>query len=141
MNHQCVPCITAKARRSPVLSSTRKTSRPLELVHLDISVPVEPSIEKLLYTVAFLDDNTAKSDVYLLKAKSELFNTLHEYKARSETELQCYGYKLTNVKMDRAGEKMSNSVCDLCKHHGIGMELEWNYLLPTPSKAMEMLKG
>ena len=34
--HQCVPCITAKLRRATIPSSTRKTTRPLELVHFDI---------------------------------------------------------------------------------------------------------
>lgn len=61
-NHQCIPCLTAKARRSSLSPSTRKATRPLELIHLDISGKVEPSLHEFLYTAAFLDDFTAKSD-------------------------------------------------------------------------------
>ena len=42
--HQCVPCMTAKFERSKIHSSTRRTTRPLELVHLDISGKMEPSL-------------------------------------------------------------------------------------------------
>ena len=129
-SHKCIPCITAKARRSSLMPSSRKTPRLLELVRLDISGPVEPSLEKLQYTVEVLDDFTAKSDVYLLKARSELLDTFFEYKARSENELQDYGFRLTNIRMDRAGENLSNAVKEFCKHHGIGLE-------PSPAYAKQ----
>ncbi len=66
---QCVPCITAKARRSQIAPSARYNTRPLELIHLDISGPVERSLQNYQYTAAILDDFTAKSDVYFLKEK------------------------------------------------------------------------
>ncbi len=44
-NHQCVPWITAEALRSPIAPSTRYTSRPLELVHIDKSGPIERSLQ------------------------------------------------------------------------------------------------
>ena len=53
-NYQCIPCLTAKAKRAPVRSSTRRTSRPLELVHLDISGKIEESPAGREYTVVFL---------------------------------------------------------------------------------------
>ena len=40
---ECISCITAKNRRSAIPDSTRRTTRPLELVHLDISGKFEES--------------------------------------------------------------------------------------------------
>ena len=86
--YQCVPCLTSKARRAPVSASTRTTNRPLELIHLKISGQVENSLHKFKYTVVILDDFTAKSDISILKSRSELFDALFNYKVRSENELQ-----------------------------------------------------
>ncbi len=36
-NFECIPCIKAKTKRSAIPDSTRRTNRPLELAHLDIS--------------------------------------------------------------------------------------------------------
>ena len=75
-NHQCVPWISDKERRASIISSTRYTTRHLELIHLDISGPIERSLQSFQYTVAILDDFTAKSDAYFLKAKSGLLSIL-----------------------------------------------------------------
>ena len=68
----CVPCMVAKSKKSRVKTSTRKTTTPLELAHLDISGEVDESPAGFKYTVAFLDDYTAKSDVMFIKARNEL---------------------------------------------------------------------
>jgi len=120
--HQCIPCTTAALSCSKIPDSTRKTTRLLELVHLDISGKVQPSIDGYIYTVAFLDDFTAKSDVKPLEKKSELFKALTEYKATSENQLQEYGYRLTNIRLDGAGENLSNDVKFFCQKQGIRIE-------------------
>lgn len=126
---QCIPSLTAKPHRAPIRSSSHRTSRPLEVVHLDISGIVHPTlIEGMKYTVVFLDDFSAKSDVFLLNAKPEVFDSLHEYNARSENELQVQGHKLTNIRLDRAGENFAKKVKQFCSHHGMGFE-------PSPSYA------
>ena len=56
---ECILCITAKTRRSTIPDSTRKTIRPLELIHLDISGKVEESLQGYKYTITDLDDFTA----------------------------------------------------------------------------------
>lgn len=65
---------------------------------------MEPSYDGLKYTILFLDDFTAKSNVFLLKNKSELFDFLYEFKARAETELQQQRVRLTNLRLDDARE-------------------------------------
>ncbi len=71
---ECISCTTVKARRSGILESTRRTTRPLELVHLDISEKVEESFHGYRHTAAFLDNFTAKSDVIFAKNRSEIFD-------------------------------------------------------------------
>lgn len=41
-------CTIEKMQTAPVKPSTRRTSQPLELAHLDISRKVEPSISKAI---------------------------------------------------------------------------------------------
>ena len=102
---QCVPCITAKQHKAPVRSSKRSTIAPLELIHLDISGKVEPSLSGNVYVVAFLDDFTAVSYVETLTRKEELFRALETFKNRAEVEHKIEGHVLKNIRMDRSGEK------------------------------------
>ena len=113
-------------------------TRPLELVHLDISGKVEESLHGFLYSASFLDDYTAKSDVYLLKQKSELFNCLNFYKERSERELQVYRYRLTKIRLDRAGENLSNSVNEFCA--ALRLTKQWS-CRTTYSRALDSCKS
>ncbi len=117
-----MPCLVEKAKRSYIPASSRKTTRPLEIIHLDISGPVERSLEGYRYTVVIGDDFTPASLVKTLKKKSELSHTLVEFKHRAEVELQMYGIKLTNIRLDRAGENLSNAVKEFCSNNGIHLE-------------------
>lgn len=110
----CAPCCTAKTRRAQINPSTSATYRLLELVHLDISGKVEQSYAGFLHSVVFLDDFTKKSDITLLKNKSDLFNALVAYKMRSEVEFQEFGFQLTNIRMNRAPENTINDVKQFC---------------------------
>ena len=105
---QCVPCLTAKARRAPVRASSFKDLRPLHLVHLDISDPLAPSLAGNTLTVAFLDDFTENSDVFMISSKAALPKVLEHYKARTENVLLRFGYTLQHIRLDRAGENISD---------------------------------
>ncbi len=63
-----------------------------------------------------------------LKHRSELFDLLKLYKNHSENQLQVYGTKLTNIRLDRAGENLSNIVKQFCFENGISIE-------PSPARA------
>lgn len=73
----CVPCATAKAQRAPVSRSLRMKINSLELVHMEISGKMHvPSLGSSNYAVGFVGDATAKSDVYFIKTKDELYPSL-----------------------------------------------------------------
>ncbi len=120
--HQCVPCLVGRAKRSYIPSSSRNTTRHLELIHLDISGPVESSLEGYRYTVVIVDDFTAASFGKTLKKKSELSQALGEFKHRAGLELQTYGIKLTSIRLERAGENFPNTVKEFCSDNGIHLE-------------------
>lgn len=117
--YQCIPCITASIRRSKITNYTCVTTRPLELVHLDISGKVEASPQKYMYASTFLDDFTAESDDFLLKTKTELYNFLSHYKAASERELEDKNYRPSAIRLDGAGENTSNIAKLLSGQNGI----------------------
>ena len=56
--------------------------KPLELVHLDISVKVQPCMSGSTMTTAFIDEVTENYDVMLIKNKYELPYGLMVYKKR-----------------------------------------------------------
>ena len=70
--------MTGKATRASIPPRYRFITRPLELIHVDISGPVTPTLAGSKYTIALLDDFTAKSDVFLTKAKTDFEATLHQ---------------------------------------------------------------
>ncbi len=119
--HQFVPCLVRNAKRSYIPSSFRKTVRPLESIHLDISVPFESSLEGTCYTAVIVDESKAASFVKALK-KSELSNTIVEFKHCAEVELQIYGIKPKNTRLDRADEYLPNPVKEFCNNNSIYLE-------------------
>ena len=140
MGHIELYCKIAKMQRAPVKPSTRRTSQTLELVHLDISGKVEPSTSGAIHTVAFLKDYTATSCVRLLKKKSELLQALGMYKNRTEVILKVHGFVIQNIRLDRAGENLSNDVIHYCNIHGIYLEYSLGYAPQSNGTAERLIQ-
>ena len=82
----------------------------------------------------------AKSDVALLRNKSELIDALVEYRTRSEVELQGFNLKLTNIRLDQAGEKMSQAVRTFCISNGTHLETSRPYDRPSNGAAERLIQ-
>lgn len=121
-NIDCVPCLKGKARRAPVRPVPATTIHALEEIHLDISGPFVPTIFGEKYAVHFMDGHTAKSDVRLLKARSELGRALTTYKSYAETFFSPLGFRVKRIRLDQAGENMSNLVRTFCAEEGISLQ-------------------
>ena len=70
------------------------------------------------------------SFVKTLKKKSDLSQKLAKFKHRAEIELQMYDTKLTNIRFDRAGENLPNTVKEFCSENGAHLE-------PSPAYAAQ----
>lgn len=97
---------------------TLTTQRSLELIHIDVSVPNEAAITGRIYALSILDDFTAKSDVFLLKTKDEVYKSLVWYKNRSERGFNGR-YRLLNIRLDRTGEHRREYVREFLHEHGV----------------------
>ena len=126
----CIPCLTGKAKKAPIRSAELRTSAPLQEIHLDISGPFIPALAGETYAAHFLESHTAKSDVVLLKARSELGKALIDYKKYSETHFASTGYRIQSLRLDQARENVKGEVASFCRQQGI-------HLNPSPPYAPE----
>ena len=134
-NLVCIPCSLGKLKSGSIKASARFTIYPLERVHVDITGRMStPSIGQNEYAIGFMDDFTAKSDVYFAARKDSLYPALVHYKHRSEAVT---GHRLLNIRLDNAGENTASTVKDFCNEHGITLENSPPYAPP----AMESQKG
>ena len=70
---ECDVCNTQKARRSPRCKTVgTRASKPLEIVHVDISPELIELVDGFNYALAFLDSFSRLGAVYLLKSKDEV---------------------------------------------------------------------
>lgn len=87
-----------------------------------ISGPVPPPYAWSTYTVTILYSYSAKSDVYLVKAKYEFVCTLRTYKSQMQNHFQDEGHKPSRVRMDQAVENTSNELREFCRSASILLE-------------------
>jgi hypothetical protein len=81
----CKGCTQGKYMKKPFPSSDSKAKGALDIVHSDLYGPFSTtSLSMYVYYVSFIDDFLRKTWVYLLKAKSEVFNKFKEFKALVE---------------------------------------------------------
>lgn len=82
----------------------------------------KPSYAGETYTGAILDSSSAKSDLFLVKAKSAFSRILRDYKRRVETQLQQKCYRLLRLRLDQAREISSVKLRPFCRSEGIMLE-------------------
>ena len=84
----CDNCLINKQPRTSFSSYTMsKASDILHIVYLDVCGPFDvPSLGGNRYFVSFVDDLSRKLWLYLIKAKSEVFNIFKRFKALVEKQ-------------------------------------------------------
>lgn len=83
MDSLCEGCILGEQHSETFRAGKSiRAKAPLEIVHSDLCGPMEtPSIGGNHYLLAFINDYTRKTWVYLLKSKSEVFERFRQYKS------------------------------------------------------------
>ena len=93
------------------------TSKPLQLVHMDLCGPSRTnSLGGESYFLLIIDYFSKLTWVEFLKYKSESFDKFKIFKALAENKTGC---KLKCIRSDRGGEFTDNDFANLCNECGI----------------------
>jgi transposase InsO family protein len=96
------------------------TSRPLDLVHIDLCGPTRTrSIQREHYFMLIIDGYTKMTWVYFLKEKSEAFGKFKAFKSYVENETDL---KIKYLRSYNGGEFTFNEFNNFCEDHGIKIQ-------------------
>jgi hypothetical protein len=134
---ECEPCLEMKAVRLRFNKKERQRAEgKLDIIHTDLCGPMrKASAGGAQYVLTFLDDYTRKSDVFLLKQKSEVFEKFKIYKSRVENET---GRKIKALRSDNGSEFCNQKLDNFLIENGIKHELTAVYT-PQQNGAAERL--
>ncbi|KAF2361468.1 Integrase catalytic core [Trinorchestia longiramus] len=103
----CENCCDGMSHRLPFSRvDQRKVRKPLELIHSDVCVKINPSsLRGESYFVTFIDDYSRYTWVYIIKNKSDVFGVFTEFITLVENH---YDHKIKILLTDNGGEYVSN---------------------------------
>ena len=102
---------------NPFPSTGHTSSKPLELVHMDVKGPIPvASHSGYIYWAIFIDDYGKFKVAIPMKKKSDTFKTFLHFKAYAENAL---GETIKALQDDKGGEFMSNEFIAYCDNNGI----------------------
>ena len=110
-NFDCEPCQISNLQPAVGPSkSFRKSTRPLDIVYMDICQPYQRKVigyKQAKYALVMLDDFTGYAQVAILKSKSEeeVFAAFEKFRLAAETKFNC---KLAELRTDN-GKEFDNS--------------------------------
>lgn len=132
----CETCILAKQIRGAFPSSVSKTTRPLELIHMDVCGPMhESSLGGSRYFATFLDDFSRMSIVRPIKQKSDVAKEMRDVFEMLETQCEL---SVKRIRTDRGGEYLNEDVRQYLSTKGIVHEKSAPYT-PEQNGAAERL--
>jgi hypothetical protein len=121
----CKGYAQGKNVKNPFPSSNNKAKGAFDLVHSDMCGPMSAtSLSGYIYYVSFIDDFSRNTWIYFLKAKSEVFNKLKEFKVLVEN---LFEKKIKILRSDNGGEFTSDEFKAFCKEVGIKREVSTLY--------------
>ncbi|KAM1025659.1 hypothetical protein ACFX13_039472 [Malus domestica] len=120
-NTFCSDCVVSKSSKLPFVSGSCTTSKPLELLHMDVWGPAPiSSVHGFRYYVIIVDDYTKYSWLYPLKFKSDVLSTFVHFKSLIENKL---GVKVISIRSDFGGEFLSSKFSQFLLEQGITHQL------------------
>ena len=113
----CEPCIKAKQHKLSRPSSQSDTSRPLELVHMDVCGPLQArSLGGSAYLATYLDDYSKLSVVQPVANKSDIVTVTKDVINMLENQS---GQRLLAARTDNGTEYVNKELSDYFKSKGI----------------------
>jgi transposase InsO family protein len=127
----CAACLAGKQTRAPLTGSStgsRRASRPLELVHIDLCGPFPTeAYDGSKYLCVIVDDHTRYTWVQAIPAKSAAFRSFVYYKTHAEAQFHDKNYTIRNVRSDNGGEFVSDAFSAFLDQAGIHRQLTAPY--------------
>ena len=122
----CSACQAGKqVENSHPSKSTISTSRPLELLHMNLFGPTTyRSIGGNCYCLVIVDDYSRYTWVFFLNDKVDTCDILKNFLTRAENE---FDLKVKKVRSDNGSEFRNTRVEELCDDKGIMHEFSSNY--------------
>lgn len=98
----CTICLAAKQSRKSFPSSFIKTTKPFQLIYLDVWGPYKhTTYDGCSYFLTIVDDYTRATWVYLMKEKNQSISFIQHFYAYVETHFQC---QIQTIRSDNARE-------------------------------------
>ena len=98
---KCAVCLHAKQAKVVNRVAPERATKTLERVYTDFCGPIEPTIDKEVYILTFVDEFSRKAWVYPVKKKTDLYSTFANWK--TYVELQSDN-RLVALRADNASE-------------------------------------
>ena len=112
--------VTKSKQQAHPKKSTRKTTRPMQLVYTDLMGPFTPAVKGgYRFVSKFTDDYSRMKEIFLLKNKTEAAESLHQYNMTVAAPL---GLRIENLRCDKGGEYTGQEFRTLCVGAGINIE-------------------
>ena len=113
----CDACAKGKHTRSSFKSKNCvSTSRPLELLHLDLFGPTRTmSLGGKQYGFVLVDDFSRFTWVYFLASKNEALDVFIEFSKQIQNEKDC---SIVTIRSDHGGEFENHGFSEFCKENG-----------------------
>jgi hypothetical protein len=117
VTEHCHHCLAGKMHKLPFPMSNKNVTSPFELVHADLWGPA-PIIAKnaFKFYLVLVDEYTKFTWVYLLKHKSDTFQTFTQFRAMIETQ---FSLPIKVLRTDCGGEFISTPFNQFCASKGI----------------------
>ena len=112
--------VTKSKQQAHPKKSTRKTTRPMQLVYTDLMGPFTPAAKGgYRFVSKFTNDYSRMKEIFLLKNKTEAAESLHQYNMTVAAPL---GLRIENLRCDKGGEYTGQEFRTLCVGAGINIE-------------------
>jgi transposase InsO family protein len=132
----CELCVQAKQHRAPFPASSSQTSRPMQLVHMDVCGPMPvQSLGGSKYFATFLDDYSGFSLVVPVASKADVPAVVKQILTLLETQSS---QQLKAVRTDRGGEYINKQLTTYFGSKGVQHQTAIPYT-PEQNGAAERL--
>ena len=113
----CIDCKISKMKRIAHNGEPPKAKEKLEVIHSDISGPVNPSIDNKKYFITFMDEFSRKVWIFTLKSKSEAPDIIIDFFKYLNNQFKELSIK--KFRTDGGKEYKNKKINKLCKEYSI----------------------